>query len=59
MPMNAIHGHQNITKGGSARNVCSRCNVPSDIVRDFLVGVVDVYRQPQQEVGQTKNRPML
>ena len=59
MPMNAIHGHQNLTKGGSARNVCSRRNVLSDIVRDFLVGVVDVYRQPQQEVGQTKNRPML
>ena len=59
MPMNVIHGHQNLTKGGSARNVCSRCNVLSDIVRDFLVGAVDVYRQPQQEVGQNKNRPML
>ncbi|WP_156834995.1 hypothetical protein [Weissella jogaejeotgali] len=57
--MNVFHGHQNLTKGGSARNVCSRRNVLSDIVRDFLVGVVDVYRQPQQEVGQTKNRPML
>ena len=57
--MNVFHGHQNLTKGGSVKNVCSRRNVLSDIVRDFLVGVVDVYRQPQQEVGQTKNRPML
>ena len=55
--MNVIHGHQNLTKGGLARNVFSRCNVLSDIVCDFLVGVVDVYRQPQQEVRQIKNRP--
>ncbi|APS41916.1 hypothetical protein FOL01_1057 [Weissella jogaejeotgali] len=57
--MNVIHGHQNLTKGGLARNVFSRCNVLSDIVCDFLVGVVDVYRQPQQEVRQIKNRPKL
>ena len=57
--MNVIHGHQNLTKGGSAGNVCSRYNIFNDIVRKLLVGVVDVYRQPPQEVKQTKNRPIL
>ncbi len=57
--MNAIHGHQNLTKGESARDVCSRCNIFNDIVRELLVGVVDVYRQSPQEVGQTKNRLQL
>lgn len=55
MPMNVIHGHQILTKGGLAQNVCSRCDIFDDIVRELLV-MVDVYRQPLQEVGQTKNR---
>lgn len=54
--MNVIHGHQNLTKGGSVKNVCSRRNVLSDIVRDLLVGVADIHRQSPQEVRQTKNR---
>lgn len=55
MPMNLIHGHQNLTKGGLARDVCSRCNIVNDIVRDLLGSVADVCRQPQ-EVRQNKNR---
>lgn len=53
--MNLIHGHQNLTKGGLARDVCSRCNIVNDIVRDLLGSVADVCRQPQ-EVRQNKNR---
>lgn len=50
--MNVIHGDQNLIKGGLAKYVCSRCNIFDDIVRELLVGVVDAYRQPSQEVIQ-------
>ncbi len=46
-------------KGGLAKHVCFRDSILDDTVWKLLVGVVDVYRQPPQEVGQTKNRPQL
>lgn len=50
---------QNLMKGGLAKHVCFPGSIFNDTVRKLLVGVVDVYRQPSQEVRQTKNRLML
>lgn len=57
--MNNIHGHHESNERRITQNVCSQCDIFDDIVLELLVAVVDVYRQPSQEVGQIKNRLSL
>lgn len=57
--MNEIHGHHESNERRITQNVCSQCDIFDDIVLELLVEVVDVYRQPSQEVGQIKNRLSL